>query len=152
VLQSFTWFPHHNKSKLSTVKPAFNAISRLHILLQGILHQFNSIFLGAAPISSCSRVFRDVSSAQSFEGLQCLQLWGHKVQEEFVCHSSAVPTTTQPTVHSHIPEDLNPQQHHRENFISCTEIGMTATASTVNNCNLRQLEKWAFADVCTLTF
>jgi len=29
---------------------------------------------------------------------------------------------------------------------------MTATGSTVNDCNLRQLEKWAIADVCALTF
>jgi hypothetical protein len=83
---------------------------------------FSLYFWEQATISSRSQGFRDVNSARSFEGLQCLHLWGHTVQEEVICCSSGTLANTPPAVHGHIPEDLNPQQHHRENFRSCTEI------------------------------
>jgi hypothetical protein len=150
VLQSFTWFSHKHNSKLSTVIPAFNAISKLHFIT-GHFICFILYIWELAPINSWSQVFRDVNSPRSFEGLQCLHLWGHTVQEKLVCCSFEALATTQPTIQCHIPEDLHPQQHHCEDLKSCTEISITANGSTVNG-TLQKLEKRAFADVCTLTF
>jgi hypothetical protein len=137
VLQTFTWFPHKHNSKLSTVTPAFNAISNYTFYYWAFYISFFLCFWEQAPIRLWSQVFRDVSSARSFEGLQCLHLWGHRDQKEFICCSSETLANTQPMVHSHIPEDLYPQQNHCENFRSCTEISMNATYDSWKSGHLR---------------
>jgi len=106
-------------------------------LLPVILHQFHSIFLGAG-----TNKFME-SSLQGCE--QCSKFWrtvvssslGSHSPGEFVCCSYETVATTQPTEHSHIPEDLNSQQHHHENFRSSTEIRMTATYDSLKNGHLR---------------
>jgi len=106
---------------------------------------FSLYFWEQAPISSWSQGFRDVNSVRSFEGLPCLHLWGHTVQEEVICCSSETLANTPPT---------GTQSHPWRPKSSATPLwelqilhrdSMTATYNSLRNGHL-------WMDVCTLTF
>jgi hypothetical protein len=84
---------------------------------------------------------KTVTTLEIIDQIHMLILEGRQISAKSIIEqlgiSSETLATTQPMVQSHIPEDLNPQQYHCENFKSCTEISMTATCDSSKNGLLR---------------